>query len=73
MTATWRKVVRAISFIGLAALIATPFNLFLDSQIIFTSPIITAVIKAPITLLAMLLVSKLPPFRRKRDDIHLKN
>lgn len=71
MTTTWRKVVRAISLIGLAALIATPFNLFLDSQITFASPIIAAVIKAPTTLLAMLFVSKLPPFRKSRGESRL--
>lgn len=72
MTAVWRSAARAISLIGLAALIATPFNLFLDSQINFHNPIIAAVIKAPTTLVAMLLVSKLPLFRKRCED-SLKN
>lgn len=68
MTAVWRSAAKAISLIGLAALIATPFNLLLDSQINFDNPIIAAVIKAPTTFVAMLFVSNLPPFRKSREE-----
>lgn len=64
MTEMSRKAAKATALIGLAAILATPVNVFLDSQIAFDNQIIAAVIKAPTTLLAMLFVSKLPPFRK---------
>lgn len=68
MTTVWRSAARTISLIGLTALIAAPFNLLLDSQISFDNPIIAAVIKVPTTFVAMLFVSKLPPFRKSREE-----
>lgn len=68
MTTTFRKAAREISLIAATFSVAAPINLFLESQIALESPIIMAVIRLAITLVAMVLLSKLPPFSKNQSE-----
>lgn len=66
MTAMFRRAARKISLIVATFAVAAPINLFLEFQIAPESPIIMAVIRLAITLVTMVFVSKLPPFRNSQ-------
>lgn len=67
MTAMFRSAARQISLIVATFAVAAPINLALEFQIAPESPIIMAVIRLATTLVTMVFVSKLPPFRNSQS------